>query len=204
MPRIRVVSDFAVITIHEPLMTKPTSNDDGPRHWRTVLHSQINANRRREREIRRKKERSESEMAWCAARSFPAAAMDIAVLRRRALFAAAGIGCVSVAGTAMWRSSSSKRSLPFACLGISTDTRKLRWFHCLTVIGFGKIKLGNHHWCNYKFSFLCSVEWEGVITEAGFKSNFLFFLSVESWGQDSELSSLTMLFFYICCLNWLA
>ncbi|KAI4306100.1 hypothetical protein L6164_029408 [Bauhinia variegata] len=60
-------------------------------------------------------------MAWCAARSFKVPAMDVGALCKRGPLAA-GIGCVSVAGTTLWRSSSSKRSVPFACLGISTDT----------------------------------------------------------------------------------
>ncbi|XP_028759157.1 reactive Intermediate Deaminase A, chloroplastic-like [Neltuma alba] len=63
-------------------------------------------------------------MAWYAARSFHVPAMEIGALRSRASLAA-GIGFVSVAGTTMWRSSASsftKRSVPFACLGISSDT----------------------------------------------------------------------------------
>ncbi|KAJ1407904.1 YjgF/YER057c/UK114 family [Sesbania bispinosa] len=48
--------------------------------------------------------------------------MNAGVLRRRASWAA-GIGGASVAGMAMWRSSSSKRSVPFACLSLSTDTQ---------------------------------------------------------------------------------
>ncbi|XP_057433611.1 reactive Intermediate Deaminase A, chloroplastic-like [Lotus japonicus] len=58
---------------------------------------------------------------WSAAKSFHVPA-NVGVLRRGASWAA-GIAGVSVAGTAMWRSSSSKRSSPFACLSLSTDTR---------------------------------------------------------------------------------
>ncbi len=60
--------------------------------------------------------------SWCAATCFRIPAMDVSVLRRRASFAA-GIGGASVAGVALCRSTSAKSSVPFACLGISTDTR---------------------------------------------------------------------------------
>uniref|UniRef100_A0A5B6YJH9 2-iminobutanoate/2-iminopropanoate deaminase n=1 Tax=Davidia involucrata TaxID=16924 RepID=A0A5B6YJH9_DAVIN len=61
-------------------------------------------------------------MAWsAAARSFHVPAIEMGALRARAPLAV-GIGCVSVAGSSFWRSSSSSiRSKPFACLGISTD-----------------------------------------------------------------------------------
>ncbi|XP_015898337.2 reactive Intermediate Deaminase A, chloroplastic [Ziziphus jujuba] len=62
-------------------------------------------------------------MAWCAARTFNVPAIDVGALRTRAPLAV-GVGFASVAGSNIWRSSSSmKRSTPFACLGISTDTR---------------------------------------------------------------------------------
>ncbi|CAK9146955.1 unnamed protein product [Ilex paraguariensis] len=66
-------------------------------------------------------------MSWCAAtRSFNMPALNVNALRTSAPFAV-GLGCVSVAGTSLWRSSpsaaSSLRSKPFACLGISTDAR---------------------------------------------------------------------------------
>ncbi|XP_062169343.1 reactive Intermediate Deaminase A, chloroplastic [Alnus glutinosa] len=63
-------------------------------------------------------------MAWCAARSIHVPAIDVGALRKRAPVAA-GVGFASVAGTTLWNSfpSSSKRSTPFACLGISTDSR---------------------------------------------------------------------------------
>ncbi|XP_059443232.1 reactive Intermediate Deaminase A, chloroplastic [Corylus avellana] len=66
-------------------------------------------------------------MAWCAARSIHVPTIDVGALRKRAPVAA-GVGFASVAGTTLWRSSfptfsSSKRSTPFACLGISTDSR---------------------------------------------------------------------------------
>ncbi|PON91994.1 RidA family [Trema orientale] len=64
-------------------------------------------------------------MAWCAARSFnvPALEMGGALGVRRPLAAAGGLGCASLAGSTLWRSSSANRSTPFACLGISTDAR---------------------------------------------------------------------------------
>lgn len=63
-------------------------------------------------------------MAWSAVRSFHVPTVDMSVVRSRAPLAA-GAGFFSVAGTTLWRSSSSssKRSVPFACLGISTDSR---------------------------------------------------------------------------------
>ncbi|KEH33829.1 putative 2-iminobutanoate/2-iminopropanoate deaminase [Medicago truncatula] len=60
--------------------------------------------------------------SWCAARTFHIPPINAAVLHRRASWAA-GIGGVSVAGTAMLRSSSSKRAMPFLCMSLSTDTR---------------------------------------------------------------------------------
>ncbi|KAK7287504.1 hypothetical protein RIF29_00784 [Crotalaria pallida] len=60
--------------------------------------------------------------SWCAARYFRIPAMDVGILRRRASMAA-GIGGASVAGAALWLSSSAKTSVPFACSSISTDTR---------------------------------------------------------------------------------
>ncbi|KAL0000820.1 reactive Intermediate Deaminase A, chloroplastic [Quercus robur] len=59
-------------------------------------------------------------MAWCAVRSFNVPAVDMRALRTRAPLAA-GAGFASVASTALWRSP--KRSLPFACFAISTDSR---------------------------------------------------------------------------------
>ncbi|KMT12740.1 hypothetical protein BVRB_4g088360 [Beta vulgaris subsp. vulgaris] len=53
-------------------------------------------------------------MAWCAARSFHLPAIDAGALRVKGQIAA-GVGCVSFAGTNIWRSK------PFACLAISTD-----------------------------------------------------------------------------------
>ncbi|CAJ2639762.1 unnamed protein product [Trifolium pratense] len=58
--------------------------------------------------------------SWCAARTFHIPPINSAVLHRRASWAA-GIGGASAAGTAMWRSS--KRSMPFLCMSLSTDTR---------------------------------------------------------------------------------
>ncbi|CAJ1964125.1 unnamed protein product [Sphenostylis stenocarpa] len=60
--------------------------------------------------------------SFCAARTFHIPAMNGGVFRRRASWAA-GIGGATVAGVALLRSSSSKRSLPFACRSLSTDTR---------------------------------------------------------------------------------
>ncbi|KAL6202362.1 hypothetical protein ACLB2K_022758 [Fragaria x ananassa] len=62
-------------------------------------------------------------MAWTAARSFHMPTIDMAALRTRAPLAV-GVGCASVAGSGLWRSSlSSKPSSRFACLATSTDTR---------------------------------------------------------------------------------
>ncbi|TKY46885.1 Reactive Intermediate Deaminase A [Spatholobus suberectus] len=60
--------------------------------------------------------------SFCAARTFHIPAMNAGVLRRRALWAA-GIGGASVAGAALLRSCSSKRSVPFASMSLSTHTR---------------------------------------------------------------------------------
>ncbi|CAJ1971399.1 unnamed protein product [Sphenostylis stenocarpa] len=61
--------------------------------------------------------------SWCGVRSIQIPAMEGAALRNRALLAT-GVGCLSVAGTSFWRSSSSSnRSLPFTCLSISSDAR---------------------------------------------------------------------------------
>lgn len=78
-------------------------------------------------------------MAWCAARTFNMPAAEIGALRtRRTPFAAAtaaGVGCASLAGSTLWRSSSSNRyravAPPFACLGISTDSREF-FLHSLS------------------------------------------------------------------------
>ncbi|XP_040986943.1 reactive Intermediate Deaminase A, chloroplastic-like isoform X2 [Juglans microcarpa x Juglans regia] len=64
-------------------------------------------------------------MAWCAARSMHVPMIEVGALSKQVPFAG-GVGFVSVAGTTLWRSSysSSKRSVsPFACLGLSTDSR---------------------------------------------------------------------------------
>ncbi|CAL5202191.1 unnamed protein product [Lathyrus oleraceus] len=60
--------------------------------------------------------------SWSAAKTFNISSVNTAVINRRASWAT-GIGGLSVAGTAMWRSSSSKRSLPFLCSSLSTDAR---------------------------------------------------------------------------------
>ncbi|KAL2322653.1 hypothetical protein Fmac_027032 [Flemingia macrophylla] len=60
--------------------------------------------------------------SFFAVRTFHIPAMNAAVLRRRTSWAA-GIGGASVVGAAILRSSSPKRSLPFACSSLSTDTR---------------------------------------------------------------------------------
>lgn len=61
-------------------------------------------------------------MAWCAARTFHMPAFDVTALRSKTPLVV-GVGCVSVAGTTLWRSSStSKPQIPFASLGISTNT----------------------------------------------------------------------------------
>ncbi|KAH1239536.1 Reactive Intermediate Deaminase A, chloroplastic [Glycine max] len=59
--------------------------------------------------------------SFCAARTFNIPAMNAGVLRRRASWAAGIVGA-SVAGAALLRSCSSKRSAPFACMSLSTDT----------------------------------------------------------------------------------
>ncbi|XP_027339930.1 reactive Intermediate Deaminase A, chloroplastic-like [Abrus precatorius] len=59
--------------------------------------------------------------SWCAARTLHIPAVNVGVLRRRASWAA-GIGGAVVAGNALLRSTSSKRSVPFACMSLSTDT----------------------------------------------------------------------------------
>lgn len=59
-------------------------------------------------------------MVWCAARSLYLPAIEVRAVCTRAPVAA-GIGCASVVGTSLWRSSSASfRSKPFACLGIAT------------------------------------------------------------------------------------
>ncbi|KAL2582667.1 hypothetical protein AAZV13_14G022100 [Glycine max] len=61
--------------------------------------------------------------SWCSVRSFQVPAMEGSALRNRASLAAR-VGCLSVAGTSFWRSSSSpKHSLSFTCLSISSETR---------------------------------------------------------------------------------
>ncbi|KAL5577763.1 hypothetical protein UlMin_019462 [Ulmus minor] len=64
-------------------------------------------------------------MAWCAARTFNLPAVEMGPLLNRApLAAGAGAGFVSVAGSSLWRSSSSQnRFSRFACMSISTDPR---------------------------------------------------------------------------------
>ncbi|XP_062077739.1 reactive Intermediate Deaminase A, chloroplastic isoform X2 [Humulus lupulus] len=63
-------------------------------------------------------------MAWCAARTFNVQAAEMGgALRTRSPLAAAGLGCASLAASTLWRSSSTNRSMPFACLSISTDAR---------------------------------------------------------------------------------
>ncbi|XP_021755754.1 reactive Intermediate Deaminase A, chloroplastic-like [Chenopodium quinoa] len=61
-------------------------------------------------------------MAWCAARTFQLPAIDTGAIRAKCQIAA-GVGCVSFAGSNLWRSSSSStsRSKPFACRALSTD-----------------------------------------------------------------------------------
>ncbi|KAL7217953.1 hypothetical protein ACSBR2_011222 [Camellia fascicularis] len=61
-------------------------------------------------------------MAWCAAAgALHLPAIDVGALRTRAPLTGA-IGGISVAGSSFWRSSSSTlRSKPLACLGISTN-----------------------------------------------------------------------------------
>ncbi|OVA10542.1 YjgF/Yer057p/UK114 family [Macleaya cordata] len=66
-------------------------------------------------------------MAFCAARSFSAPALDFGALRTKAPLAV-GISCASVAGSSLWRSSSTK-SKPFASLSVSTETSKKEGVH---------------------------------------------------------------------------
>ncbi|GAB4846168.1 hypothetical protein Ancab_025166 [Ancistrocladus abbreviatus] len=55
-------------------------------------------------------------MAWCAARALYLQAIDAGTLRTRGPVVA-GVGCFSLAGAKLWRSSSlSRSSTPFACL----------------------------------------------------------------------------------------
>ncbi|KAI3441659.1 uncharacterized protein J3R85_002261 [Psidium guajava] len=63
-------------------------------------------------------------MSWLASRALHAPPIDMRALRARCPFAM-GVGCASVVGTSLWRSSSSSRraAAPFACLGISTHAR---------------------------------------------------------------------------------
>ncbi|KAF8023730.1 hypothetical protein BT93_F1041 [Corymbia citriodora subsp. variegata] len=64
-------------------------------------------------------------MSWLASRAFHAPPIDMRALRARCPVAM-GVGCASVVGTSLWRSStsSSRRGpVPFACLGISTEAR---------------------------------------------------------------------------------
>ena len=80
------------------------------------------------RRVRRKADRTE--MAWCAARALHMPALDITALRSKTPLAV-GVGCASVAGTTLCRSSStSKRQIPFASLSISTDASTPSFF-CL-------------------------------------------------------------------------
>lgn len=62
-----------------------------------------------------------TKMAWCAVRSINLPAVDVGSLRAKAPFAA-GFGCISFAGSNLFRSASSSRSRPFACCAISTDS----------------------------------------------------------------------------------
>ncbi|GAY66278.1 hypothetical protein CUMW_247490 [Citrus unshiu] len=58
-------------------------------------------------------------MAWCSLRSLNVPTIDMGALRTRSRLAAVGIGCASVAGSSVWRSSCKKHSTPFACLSTS-------------------------------------------------------------------------------------
>ncbi|KAK1582646.1 hypothetical protein Q3G72_016958 [Acer saccharum] len=62
-------------------------------------------------------------MSWCALKSFNVPAVDMRVLRTRYPLAAVGIGCASVAGSTLWRSSSRKHTAaaPFASLSTSAS-----------------------------------------------------------------------------------
>ncbi|GMH14422.1 hypothetical protein Nepgr_016263 [Nepenthes gracilis] len=60
-------------------------------------------------------------MAWCAARAFHFPAIDVGTLRTKCPIVA-GLGCLSLASSKLWRSSADPRSVvPFACLGISSE-----------------------------------------------------------------------------------
>ncbi|KAL9236305.1 hypothetical protein vseg_010992 [Gypsophila vaccaria] len=63
-------------------------------------------------------------MAWCTASRFQLPAINYggAIRANGGGPLAAGVGCVSLAGSSIWRSSSSSRAAtPFACCAISTD-----------------------------------------------------------------------------------
>ena len=111
--------------------------------------------------------RREIEMAWSAVRSFLVPTVDMSVVRSRAPLAA-GAGFVSVAGTTLWRSSSSssKRSVPFACLGISTDSRERSYFlslfcnmkYCRLIIKFKTVVRNSLFIYYYYYFFLIEVQ----------------------------------------------
>ncbi|XP_044498039.1 reactive Intermediate Deaminase A, chloroplastic-like [Mangifera indica] len=61
-------------------------------------------------------------MAWCSLRSLNGLTIDMGLLRTHSSLAAVGIGCVSVAGSTLWRSSSRRHTSPFACLSTSAIT----------------------------------------------------------------------------------
>ncbi|KAM6564719.1 hypothetical protein CsatB_024717 [Cannabis sativa] len=66
-------------------------------------------------------------MAWSAARAFNVQAVEMgSSLCPRSPLAAAGLGCVSLAGSTLWRSSSINRSMPFACMSIATDATRIK------------------------------------------------------------------------------
>lgn len=69
-------------------------------------------------------------MAWCALKSFNVPSVDMRVLRTRyPLAAAVGIGCASVAGSTLLRSSSRRlTSAPFACLSTSASSSNQYYF----------------------------------------------------------------------------
>ncbi|CAL5390460.1 unnamed protein product [Camellia sinensis] len=75
-------------------------------------------------------------MAWCAAAgALHLPAIDVGALRTRAPLTGA-IGGISVAGSSCWRSSSSTlRSKPLACVGISTNATRKRLAKELTKWG---------------------------------------------------------------------
>ncbi|KAI9185917.1 hypothetical protein LWI28_011970 [Acer negundo] len=62
-------------------------------------------------------------MSWCALKSFNVPAVDMRSFRTRYPLAAVGIGCASVAGSTIWRSSSRKHTAaaPFASLSTSAS-----------------------------------------------------------------------------------